>query len=47
MSAVERTILREVLDRNGGVRTAAAAELGITRQALVNKIRRLGVFAEG
>jgi DNA-binding NtrC family response regulator len=47
MSAVERKILREVLERNGGVRTAAAAELGITRQALVNKIRRLGVFAEG
>jgi DNA-binding NtrC family response regulator len=47
MSAVERKILREALDRNGGVRTATAAELGITRQALVNKIRRLGVFAEG
>jgi DNA-binding NtrC family response regulator len=47
MSAVERQILQEALERNGGVRTAAAAELGITRQALVAKIRRLGVLARG
>lgn len=47
MSAVERQILRDALERNGGVRTAAAAELGITRQALVAKIRRLGVLAGG
>jgi transcriptional regulator with PAS, ATPase and Fis domain len=46
LSAEERKILREALERNGGVRTAAAAELGITRQALVNKIRRLRVLAE-
>jgi DNA-binding NtrC family response regulator len=43
MAAVERRIVREVLDRHGGNRTAAAAELGITRQALVGKIRRLGL----
>ena len=43
----ERDYLRRALDRNGGVRTAAAAELGITRQALVSKIRRLGVCAGG
>ena len=43
MAAVERRIVREVLDRHGGNRTAAAAELGITRQALVAKIRRLGL----
>jgi transcriptional regulator with PAS, ATPase and Fis domain len=47
LSAEERKILRETLERNRGVRTAAAAELGISRQALVNKIRRLRVFAEG
>jgi len=43
----ERCYVRRVLDRHGGVRTTAAAELGITRQALFAKIRRLGVFAEG
>jgi DNA-binding NtrC family response regulator len=43
----EGAYVRRVLDRHDGVRTAAAAELGITRQALVAKIRRLGVFAQG
>jgi two-component system response regulator HydG len=47
LRAFERDYLRRVLERHGGVRTRAAAELGITRQALVAKIRRLGVFAEG
>ena len=42
----ERAHVRRVLDRHGGVRTAAAAELGITRQALVAKIRRLRIFGE-
>jgi DNA-binding NtrC family response regulator len=40
----EGAYVRRVLDRHDGVRTAAAAELGITRQALVAKIRRLSVF---
>jgi two-component system response regulator HydG len=39
----ERAYVTRVLAHHRGVRTAAAAELGITRQALVNKIRRLGV----
>jgi len=43
MNAYERDYLRRALERHGGVRSAAAAELGITRQALANKIRRLGV----
>ncbi len=47
MLAVERKIVGEVLDRHGGNRTAAAAELGITRQALVAKIRRLGLVGDG
>jgi transcriptional regulator with PAS, ATPase and Fis domain len=47
MLAVERRIVQEVLDRHGGNRTAAAAELGITRQALVAKIRRLGLGGDG
>jgi len=44
MNAYERDYLRRALERHGGVRTAAAAELGITRQALANKIRRLRVY---
>jgi DNA-binding NtrC family response regulator len=47
MLAVERRIVGEVLDRHEGNRTAAAAELGITRQALVAKIRRLGLVGDG
>ncbi|MEE8217535.1 MAG: sigma-54 dependent transcriptional regulator [Vicinamibacteria bacterium] len=43
----ERDYVRRVVDRHDGMRTAAAAELGITRQALFAKIRRLRVFAEG
>lgn len=43
LHAFERDFLRHALERHGGVRTAAAAELGITRQALLNKMRRLGV----
>jgi len=42
----ERAHIRRVLERHGWVRTSAAAELGITRQALVNKMRRLGIRAE-
>ena len=43
MLAFERKIVQEVLERHGGNRTATAAELGITRQGLVAKIRRLGL----
>jgi len=38
----ERERVRQALERHGAVR-AAAAELGITRQALYNKRRRLGL----
>ncbi len=38
----EEELLRSALERNGGVQARAAAELGITRQALSAKIRRLG-----
>jgi DNA-binding NtrC family response regulator len=37
----EARLLNEALDRNGGVLTRAAAELGITRQSLWAKLRRL------
>ncbi len=39
----EREYVMQALERNGGVQARAAAELGITRQALYAKIRRLGV----
>jgi DNA-binding NtrC family response regulator len=39
----ERRFIRRALERNGGNRTATAAELGISRQALVAKIGRLGI----
>jgi DNA-binding NtrC family response regulator len=42
----ETEYLRRALDRNGGIQARAAAELGITRQALGAKIRRLGMLAE-
>ncbi len=38
----EVELLARALGRNGGVQARAAAELGITRQALCAKIRRLG-----
>lgn len=43
----ERAHIRRVLERHGWVRTSAAAELGISRQALTVKIRRLGIDQEG
>lgn len=39
----ERQHLRRVLERHGGRRTRAAQDLGITRQALLAKIRRHGL----
>ena len=38
----EARILRNTIERHGGVHSRAAAELGITRQALHSKLRRLG-----
>ncbi|MCG6928767.1 MAG: sigma-54 dependent transcriptional regulator [Acidobacteria bacterium] len=37
----DRACVRDALERHGGNRTAAAAHLGISRQALVSLIRRL------
>jgi DNA-binding NtrC family response regulator len=39
----DRRYLRDVLEEHGWNRTAAARHLGITRQALVGLIRRLGL----
>ncbi|HSD29000.1 MAG TPA: sigma-54 dependent transcriptional regulator [Vicinamibacteria bacterium] len=41
----EAEILQDALDRNGGNQTRAAADLGITRQALWAKVRRRGLVA--
>ena len=42
----ERGHVQRTLDAHGGVRRAAAAALGITRQALHAKMRRLGLAGE-
>jgi len=39
----EREHVSRVLDQQAGNRARAAAALGVTRQALVAKIRRLGI----
>jgi DNA-binding NtrC family response regulator len=39
---LEAVIVRRTIDRHGGVLARAARELGITRQALHAKLRRLG-----
>ncbi|MGD1048077.1 MAG: sigma-54 dependent transcriptional regulator [Candidatus Krumholzibacteriaceae bacterium] len=42
VSRLERAMIREALRRFAGNRTRAAAELGITRQGLLKKLKRLG-----
>jgi DNA-binding NtrC family response regulator len=41
----ERERIEEALERNGNNRLRAAAELGISRMTLYNKLRKLGVMA--
>jgi DNA-binding NtrC family response regulator len=41
--ALERHRLQEVLERTGGNRSAAARALGLSRQGLLNKLRRYGI----
>jgi transcriptional regulator with PAS, ATPase and Fis domain len=41
--AAEREAIREALSRQAGNRTRAASHLGITRQALLGKMKRLGL----
>jgi DNA-binding NtrC family response regulator len=45
--ALERDLVGAALRRHEGSRTRAAADLGITRQALYEKIRRLGLRVAG
>jgi anaerobic nitric oxide reductase transcription regulator len=43
----ETELVHEALERNGGILARAAAELGISRQALWAKARRLGLVGAG
>jgi DNA-binding NtrC family response regulator len=43
LQACERTYLQRTLERNGGQITASAAELGISRKNLWEKMRKLGL----
>ena len=42
----ETELVQDALQRHGGINSRAAAELGITRQALWAKVRRLGLVSE-
>ena len=39
----ERLLIRDALERHGGRRTTTARELGITREGLHKKMKRLGI----
>ena len=43
VSRLERSMIAEALERHANNRTRAAAELGITRQGLLKKIKRFGM----
>jgi transcriptional regulator with PAS, ATPase and Fis domain len=43
----ERDLVRGALERHRGILARAAAELGITRQSLWAKVRRLGLVGTG
>ncbi len=43
LSACERALIVEALERNGGNRSRTAAILGISRQALLGKMQRCGI----
>jgi transcriptional regulator with GAF, ATPase, and Fis domain len=43
LERVESWLLRRALDRNGGRRAATARQLGLTREGLYKKMKRLGI----
>jgi transcriptional regulator of acetoin/glycerol metabolism len=43
MDRVEAWLLRRALDAHGGRRTLTARRLGLTREGLYKKMRRLGI----
>ena len=44
LDRVERQVIRETLDRYAWNKTQAARNLGLTRQGLHRKVRRLGIL---
>ncbi len=40
---MERNLINQALDKNPGNVSAAADELGITRQTLYNKMKKFGI----
>ena len=40
LKEIEREVIREAVEHHGGNLSAVAQQLGITRQALYNKIKR-------
>jgi DNA-binding NtrC family response regulator len=43
MARLESWVLRRALDRHGGRRIATARSLGITRECLYKKLKKLGI----
>jgi Nif-specific regulatory protein len=43
MNRIESWLIRRALEQHGGRRTAAARKLGITREGLYKKMKRLGI----
>jgi DNA-binding NtrC family response regulator len=43
LDEMERRMIEEALADNGGIQSAAAAQLGITRQTLYNKMKKYGL----
>lgn len=46
IDTIERAMIRQALERSGGVKSRAALLLGLNRTTLVEKIKRLGLPAE-
>ena len=43
MSRIEAWLIRRALDQHGGRRTTTARKLGVTREGLYKKMKRLGI----
>jgi transcriptional regulator with PAS, ATPase and Fis domain len=47
MQEIEKQAILEALERNGGNRTRAAAQLGISLRTLQYRLKEYGMSAEG
>jgi DNA-binding NtrC family response regulator len=43
LDRVEAWLIRRCLERNGGRKSSSARQLGVTREGLYKKMRRLGI----